>query len=369
MSANEDEVDQFLWAHERDDVVWMSQNTNYIPLPEAVNEAIIKGIKTREYNHYPYAPGLPALKNVIFKDLGIDEGFEMLLTNGAIEALYILNRALIRGGDEVISSDPAFMPIHHQIESNGGRPVSIPIYGREWKLTPEQINERIGPKTSYILLIDPHNPLGTGYKKDEVKAICEIAEDNDLWLVHDITYRDFAYEHTLATNFFPAKTLLVSSFSKNCGFAGLRFGNLIAPEHIMPTMKRYDTNVLSVNILAQLGALKALETKDEWLPGLLERSRENQQIIKKAVDEVDGAYIPVFPSSTNMLIVDVSEAGAEPDDIQKRMLFDHKVFIRSGRYVSPGFGQRFIRVSFTVSKDGAERFAQAFPAVIRELRD
>lgn len=367
----QDIKDQFLWAHRQGDVVWMSQNTNSISLPDYISNAIIEAVKRKLYNQYPYAQGYPGLPEAILEDLGLldtEPKYSVLLTNGGIEALYILNRALLREGDEVISTDPTFMPIHHQIVMDGAKPIEIPIYDANWKLTPEEINERITPKTKMILLIDPHNPLGSGYSPREVKAICEIAQDNNLYLVDDITYRDFAYSHTLTSEFYPEKTLIVYSFSKNCGFAGMRIGALITPENIMKkTLKPYDTNVLSVNVLAQVAALKALETKDQWLKSMVAQSRKNQEIIKKCVDKIDGVYIPVFPSSTNMLVIDISALNIDPDDIQREMLFGYKVFIRSGKYVSPRFGHRFVRVSFTVPEDGVRRFASAFPEVLEKL--
>lgn len=365
--------DLFLWAHQRADVVWMSQNTNSIPIGDEITAAIVEAASSRKYNQYPYAPGYPGLNELLLDELGLrsfDPPYEVYLTNGAIEALYILNRALLREGDEVISTDPTFVPIHKQIEMDGARPIGVPIYGSTWKLTAEQANEALTGKTKMILLIDPHNPLGSGYTRDEVRAIAEVARDNDLWLVHDITYRDFAYEHTLASEFYPEKTLFTYSFSKNTGFAGMRIGALIAHSDIMrSTLKHYAPNVLSVNILAQVGAKTALETKKEWLPGMLDIARGNQKIIKDAVDSVKGAYIPVYPSSTNMLVIDIKDTGVDQNELQRRMLLEDKVFIRSGDYVSKRFGDRFIRVSFTVPKEGAERFAASFKKQMDALRD
>ena len=365
--------DLFLWAHDQKDVVWMSQNTNTIPMPDHMNGAIMEAVRTREYAQYPYAPGLPGLRELLMDDLGLtgsEPPFSTLLTNGAIEALYILNRALLRPGDEVISTDPTFVPIHKQIEMNGARPVAVPVYGSTWKLTPEQINENLGPKTKMILFIDPLNPLGSGYNRDEVRAVAEIAEDSKIWLVHDITYRDFAYEHTMASEFYPEGTLYAYSFSKNLGFAGMRIGALIAPAGLMDsTLRHYDTNVLSVNILAQVGARAALETKGEWMADMVAVARNNQNIIKEAVDRVPGAFIPVFPSSTNMLVIDIADTGVDPDDLQREMLLEDHVFIRSGGYVSAAFGHRFVRVSFTVPEEGARRFADSFVRRMGELGD
>ena len=149
----------------------------------------------------------------------------------------------------------------------------------------------------------------------------------------------------------------------------MRIGILAAPKALMQRLMPFNTNVLSVNILAQRAALAAMGCIGEWLPGLRAQLLRNQEIIKKAVDRVDGCFLPVFPSRTNMFVVDISATGIDPDDVQNTLLYDHKVFIRSGKYVSNSFGEKFIRVSFSVTQEGAEAFAREFPKVMEELKD
>ncbi len=354
-------MDKFQYAHEHaDEIVWMSQNTNHIPLSPKIEEAILEAIRSREYNLYPYSKGVDGLPEAILKDLDLGGGWDVIVTNGGIEALYILNRALLSEGDEVIATDPSFMPIHHQIRLSGANPVELPIYKEPWKMTPEAIRAAITPKTKMILLIDPINPVGTAYTRGEVKEICEIAREHDLYIIDDITYRDFSPDHTLTSEFYPEKSIIVYSFSKTSAFAGMRIGALIAPKELMEKMRPYNTNVLSVNILAQRGALASLETKGEWLDRMLKTAMRSQEIVKEAVDEEGGAFIPVFPSRTNMLIIDISALGIDGDELEHRMLYGDGVFIRGGSYLSPRFGKNFIRVSFTVPNDGAERFKESF---------
>ena len=207
--------------------------------------------------------------------------------------------------------------------------------------------------------------MGTAYAPDEVEKIAKIASENALTLIHDITYRDFSLDHCLATNFYKENTVLAYSFSKTMGFAGMRLGALIAPKKMMDNFRPFDTNVLSANAVAQAGAKKALEIKSKWLPDMLDTANANQEVIKKAVDKVEGAFIPVFPSRTNMLVIDISGTGKKPDWIQEQMLKRHGVFVRGGGYVSKGFGERFLRVSFTVPREGAQRFYHGFLDVMK----
>ncbi len=347
----------------------MSQNTNTIPTSPEVEKAILESAKSKEYNLYPLAPGIFGLQDAIFKDLGISkEEFDCLITPGGIEGLYILNRALLKKGDNVIASDPSFMPIHHQVRLSDAEVKELPVYQEPWKLTEEQVKEAVDDKTRMFLLIDPLNPLGTPYAKDEVKAFCDICQDHDLYMIDDITYRDFADEHTLTTDFYPEKTLIAYSFSKNCGFAGMRIGALLAPKDIMKELKPYNTNVLSVNIIAQRAALAALETKEKWIDRVVGISRKNQESIKNCVEGIEGAFLPVYPSHTNMFVIDISETKIDPDEVEKKLLFEHHVFVRGGNYLSKRFGSRFVRTSFSIPEEQCAKFCEAFPKVIEELR-
>jgi aspartate/methionine/tyrosine aminotransferase len=360
----------FDYAHKhRDEIVWMSQNTNTIPTSPEIEKAIMESMKSREYNLYPYSPGIFGLQEAIFKDLGIShDDFDCLITPGGIEGLYILNRALLRKEDNVIASDPSFMPIHHQIRLSDAEVKELPVYQEPWKLTEEQVKEAVDDRTKMFLLIDPLNPLGTPYTKDEVKAFCDICEDHDLYMIDDITYRDFADAHTLTTEFIPEKTLIAYSFSKNCGFAGMRIGALVAPKDIMKELKPYNTNVLSVNIIAQRAALAALKGKDQWIDRVVGISRKNQEAIKNCVDKIKGAFLPVYPSHTNMFVIDISDTKIDPDEVEKKLLFNYHVFVRGGNYLSKNFGSKFVRTSFSIPEDQCAKFCEAFPKVIEELR-
>ena len=119
--------------------------------------------------------------------------------------------------------------------------------------------------------------------------------------------------------------------------------------------------------MGQRAAIAALETKAEWLPGLVETAVNNQKLIKEAVDRVDGAKLPVYPSAASMMVIDISEHNADPQDVQDKLLYENDIFVRAGNYVSARFGDNFIRVSFSIPTSEVERFAEAFPKVMKEL--
>ncbi|HEV2429199.1 MAG TPA: aminotransferase class I/II-fold pyridoxal phosphate-dependent enzyme, partial [Thermoplasmata archaeon] len=276
--------DAFRYAHaHRREIVWMSQNTNHLVPESVVRSALEEAIGEHRYEGYPYAPGLEELRDWVLADLGLPPDARALVSAGGTEALYMLTRALLSPGDEVIASDPSYLIIHRFIELSGARTRNLDIYAPPWRLTAERIAEAIGPKTRIILLIDPLNPLGSGYPEEEVRAIAELARDHHLWLVNDVTYRDFADRPTLAHAFAPEQTVTVWSVSKNCGLAGLRLGGLAGRPDLVQTIARYNTNDLGVNILAQVAALAALKTKAEWFPLVRATTRANQTRIREVV--------------------------------------------------------------------------------------
>ncbi|MCK4718834.1 MAG: pyridoxal phosphate-dependent aminotransferase [Thermoplasmata archaeon] len=360
--------DCFIYAHEhREEIIWMSQNTNQLPTDPRIEGAMLDAIRQKDYVFYPYNKGVFGLREALLADVNAPEEYEALITNGAIEALYALTRALLKPGDGVICTNPSFMPIHHQIRLCGAVPVELPIYAPPYKMTVEQAQEAIDARTKALLLIDPHNPMGSQYDKDEVKGLCDLAEDYRLWFIHDITYIDFAHTHTAAHDIIPERTIDVYSFSKNSAMAGMRIGGLMAPGAIMELVEPYNTNVLSANVIAQRAALASLETKKEWIGRMVGQARRNQAMIKEAVDDIPGLSLPVYPSGSNMFVMDLGDTGIDPDRLQEELLYEHNIFVRSGTYVSEEFGDRFVRISFTVPEEGIKMFVAALPEAVRKL--
>jgi aspartate aminotransferase len=359
--------DAFRYAHaHRQEVAWLSQNTNHLVPPEVVRGAIEEAVRQRLYEGYPLGSGDAELLELVAADLGVP-GAVPFLTSGGTESLYMLTRALLRSGDEVLASDPSYLIIHRFVELAGATTRCLDIYRPPWRLTADRVHEAIGPKTKMLLLIDPLNPLGSGYPREEVKALAEIAHDKHLLLLNDVTYRDFSEGHTLAAEFAPEETVTVWSVSKNCGLAGLRLGGLLGRPELVGRIAKYNTNDLGVNILAQVAAKAALRTKKQWIDQVVRQTRANGRRIEEVVKGVAGATTPAAPSRANMTIIDIAPTGVRPEAVQEEMLRKDGVFVRSGSYLSPTHGSRFVRVSFSNAPADIERFARSFPAAMRAL--
>jgi aspartate aminotransferase len=360
--------DAFRYAHaHRRQVAWMSQNTNHLVPSQMIREAVEEALREHRYEGYPFATGDPELLELVRADLGLP-GAVPFLTGGGTEALYMIARALLGPGDEVVASDPSYLIIHRFVELAGAHTRNLDIYAPPFRLTADRVQEAVGPKTKMILLIDPLNPLGSGYPRAEVRAIAEIARDHHLLLLNDVTYRDFSHDPALAAEFAPENTVTVWSVSKNCGLAGLRIGGFAASPERVKAIAKYNTNDLGVNILAQVAATAALRSKAHWIGEVVRQTRANFDRVAAIASAVDGVTVPVHPSWANMTILDTSATGLSPEAIQEEMLRTHGVFVRSGNYLSPTHGSKFVRVSFSNPPSDLDRFATAFPETIRALR-
>ena len=268
---------------------------------------------------------------------------------------------------EMITSDPSYFVVHKFAKLGGAKCTDLPIYNGNYRFDIEDIKNAINPKTRSIFLIDPINPLGSTYPKDEKRAICEVAEDHDIWVIDDITYRDFAPNHTLAADLLPEKTITAYSVSKNCGLAGMRVGSLVGPKDFISDVRETMVSDLGINVIGQRASIAALKTKTEWLPRLVKTALHNQSLIKGAVDKIDGVELPVYPSAASMMVIDISKHNANPQDVQDKLLYKYDIFVRAGNYVSARFGDNFIRVSFSIPTPEVKRFVEAFPKVMAEL--
>lgn len=352
------------------DMIWMGQNTNELHKENDIVDAMTKCIEDREYNKYPPPEGFSELKELILDDLDLsNEDVEILINAGATESLYLAMNAVLDEGHNVITPDPGYLIIDNFASRFASEIRSVAIYNEEcnYKLTPEIVRENMDENTRVILLIDPLNPLGSSYTEDEIKEFAEIAIENGIFLVHDITYRDFAKEHFLAAKYAPKHTITMYSFSKSYGMAGLRLGGIIAAPYVIDVVKSIIINDVGTSLVAQAGAIAALKSKHEWIDYVKDTTRANQDIIKEVVDEIDGVFLPVYPSSANMMVIDLSGAGIDPEDMSTYLL-KKGVFTRQGSYTSNRFGDNYLRVSYSIDPEKVKVFAKEFKDGVEALR-
>ena len=359
----------FNYVYNDPDMIWMGQNTNHLHDQDGVMEAMIASIRWNDYCKYPPPEGFPRLRELIMEDLGLGNEYDILVTAGATESLYLCANDILEPKNNTITCDPGYLIIDNFASRFGDHVKSVPVYNEEcgYKLTPELVRENLDKNTKLISLVDPLNPLGSSYTKEERKEFKDIAEDHEIYLLHDITYRDFAREHQLMAEICPEYTVTVYSFSKIYGMAGMRIGAVVGIPEIINSIRSIVINDLGTNLVAQNGAMAAIESKPKWLDRVRSITRHNQDIIKQAVDQVDGAHIAVYPSDGNMMAIDMIDTGVTPREMAD-YLIERKIFAREGSYTSKEFGHRYLRVSFSIPTTQVEYFTECFLEGIEALK-
>lgn len=347
---------------------WMGQNTNHYTVDPAVRKAMVDCIEEEEFHAYAPPLGLEELRTLIVEELGLLQ-HTCMVTDGAVEGLYNVCRTFCRPGDQFVTTDPTWAWPMAFAKAADADVVQIPIYGEEhgFRLDPARLAKAVSARTRMIYLVDPNNPIGSCCTADEMRQIADIARDVGAILVHDCTYRDFAFNHTLAATFYPEKTITVWSFSKWLGFAGLRVGALVASSDIIEQLAAAPPNNLGSSMLAQRGAIAGLKTKAQWFPTVLRAQRKNQELIKRTVDKIKGLSMPVFPSNGNFLVIECADAGIRPEALAS-VMGRHNIQIRHGGYHTKAFGDRFIKVSVTVPEAWVKEFCDLLPQAIEEAR-
>ena len=350
-----------------EDMIWMGQNTNHLQ-DDTISDAMIEAIKEKNYCKYPAPEGFSELKQLILDDFGFKD-LEVLLTAGATESLYLCMQALLEPEDNVILSDPGYFIIGDFANRFANEVRYVPIYSEEnhYKLTPKLLRENMDENTRMAILIDPLNPLGSAYTEDELKEFAEIAKENDLYLLHDVTYKDFARQHFNMEDYAPGQTLTIFSFSKIFGMAGLRIGGVISSKPIVDAIRNAVVNDLGVNIITQYGAIAGLKTKHEWIGRIRETCFENQRLINEMIEPIEGVFLPVYPSDANMMVIDLSGAGINPKEMSN-YLVSRNLFTREGEYTSEDFGDRYLRISFSIPTEEIKIFCEEFPKAVEALR-
>jgi aspartate/methionine/tyrosine aminotransferase len=345
-----------------DDLVHMGHNCNQLELDPAIHAAMIEAIEGDEYRNYTPPFGFEELRALMLDDVGVP-GMAAMVTQGATEAIFQAMSTVLQPGDQAIVSDPGWPHIGNFARQLGAEVIEVPLYASgSHKMTADAVRPYVTPRTKLVALVDPLNPLGSSYTERDVTDLCALVEEIDAYLLHDATYRDFA-----APGHFPAiryskRAFMNVSLSKICGFAGMRVGATIAAPQFVRKVAERQISRLGGNWIAQKGAIAAYRTKAAWRPRVVDTNRRNQQLLKDVIATIPGLEVIVYPSSGNFLALDVTGTGLDAEAFVRKVL-DAGFVIRSGGYTSPRFGNRFVRVTTTVSVSDMTRFCSTLPSL------
>src|SRR6266702_5045040 len=326
---------------------WLGQNTNHIESHPAVREAMLRSIVA---------------------DLGTP-GAEALVTEGGVNALAMICRARCKPGTTLVTTDPTWKWPCLFARQQGAEVIEIPIYDPacNYRLTPEALKAHVDERTAIIYLVDPNNPLGIRYTREEIESFAAIARDCGALLVHDCTYRDFADGHTPALHVAPKGSVVSTSFSKWLGLAGLRIGALVAAPDLFEELALTSTSVLGASVIAQRAAQAGLSVKAEWMKKVRGIDRANKAMIQEAAAAIEGLALPIMPSHGNFLVLETIAAGNRPEALVE-CYRRPGIMIRQGTYHTQRFGDRFVKISTSVLSSWVEKFCTLLPEMVAQAR-
>ncbi len=225
------------------DVINLSVGEPDFNTPDHIKEAAKKAVDDN-YSRYSPVPGYPELRKAIVDKLKNENGLdyqmsEILVSNGAKQSVCNTVMALVNPGDEVIIPAPYWVSYPQMVKLAGGEPVIVEAtFDQNFKMTPEQLEAAITPRTRLVILCSPSNPTGSVYNKEELRALANIIlKHEDLFVLADEIYEHINYVgHHESIAQFPGmkeRAIIVNGVSKAYAMTGWRIGYIAAPEWIV----------------------------------------------------------------------------------------------------------------------------------------
>lgn len=315
---------------------------------DEVTEAMRKG-----YTHYTPSAGLMELREAVTDYVGETRGFQprtdqVLITPGAKPVIFYTMTSLVDPGDEVIFPDPGF-PAYGSITAYLGAK-EVPIQLREeneFRLSPDDLAEKVTPKTKLIIINSPHNPTGSVLEKREVEAIAEIAEENDCWILSDEIYSEMIYEgshHSVGeSDKCLERTILLDGFSKNYAMAGWRLGYAVAPTELVEKMTLMLINSVScTNSFIQWAGIKALQ--GPRMTGMIESLRVRRDHIVEGLNTLPG-FNCLKPRGSFFAYPNISGTGMRSPDLADFLMSEAGVAALPGTAFSTS-GLDYLRFAY-----------------------
>jgi aspartate aminotransferase len=370
------EIMELAW--EDPEVIHLEVGEPDFPTPEHVVEAAYEAART---GHTRYAPnaGIPELREALADKVTRRNGYEahpdqVVVTQGGIQALYLVLLALLEPGDEVLLPDPAWPNFRMIAHLLGARVLPYPLVS-EGDFLPrlEDLERLVTPRTRAILVNTPSNPLGTVVPRELVNSLLEFARRRDLWYISDEVYDEIIFDDAFvsAGAVADASDRLVSvySFSKVYAMTGWRVGYLVAPPDLAKLLTGMQEPIVScVNTPAQMAALAAVTGPQDVVRKMRESYRERRDELLEILER--GNLSSSQPSGAFYVWTDVSAANIPSMEVARSLIEREHVAVAPGSAFGD-LGEGYVRLSLASSRedllDGASRLVR-FVHLLGEVR-
>jgi aspartate/methionine/tyrosine aminotransferase len=341
------------------------------PTPDYIVEAAALAARDPAMHHYTASAGLPELRAAVaathLRDGLTLDASQVVVTNGAKQAVFTAFQILLDPGDEVLIPAPYWVTYPTAVELAGGVPVFVPTDDRAGFLaTVEQLEAARTGRTKVLLFVSPSNPTGAVYPRDRIEAIGRWAEAQGVWIVTDEIYNRLVYDGTtfhsmpVVTPGIVDRTVVINGVSKTYAMTGWRVGWLAGPSRVAEAAIRLQSHVSSnVSNVAQAAALAALTGPDDTVDEMraaFDRRRNTMVSMLNDVPGVEcatpGGAFYTFPNVSGLLGVDLAGTTATSSlELAALLLDEIQIAVVPGEaFGAPGYA----RLSFALADDDLE---------------
>lgn len=342
------------------------------PTPPEVVEAAIEACRDPRMHHYTPTAGLPELREAIAETSQLHSGTEIaatnvLVTSGTKQAVAHAFTTLLDPGDEVLITSPYWVTFPEAILLAGGVPVVVPAdEARGFRVSVDDLERHLTPRTKALLFVSPSNPTGAVYPEARMEEIGKWAEERGLWVVSDEIYQHFTYGdvrfHSLP-EVVPAiadQTIRFNGTSKSYAMTGWRVGWLIAPKPFVAAAGNLQSHVCgNISNVSQWAALAALRSGTASVERMREAFAKRRGAILAGLERLPGFECPppdgafyVFPSVAGLLGRNIAGRRVDTSEQLAGLLLDEaKVAVVPGEaFGAPGH----LRFSYALADDQLE---------------
>lgn len=304
-------------------------------------------------------------------DVSYDPASEVIITVGGSEAIDIGLRAMLEEGDEVIIPEPSYVSYVPCTVMAGGVPVVVSLKEEnEFRLTAEELNDVITPKTKILILPFPNNPTGAIMERSDLEGIAKLCIEHDIFVLSDEIYAALTYkgDHVSIASLpgMRERTILINGFSKAYAMTGWRLGYACGPGPVISQMtKIHQYCIMCAPTTSQYAAVEALRHGDRDVDEMRSAYNERRRFLLHEFKRMGlqcfepyGAFY-VFPS--------IKEFGMTSDDFCTSLLKAKKVAVVPGTAFGD-CGEGFVRISYAYSIDNLKEALGRIEEYISELR-
>lgn len=314
------------------------------------------------------------ISNYIKRTQGVtyDPKTEVMVTVGGSEAIDVAFRAMLDTDDEVLIPEPSYVSYVPCAVLAGGKPVIIDLKAEnDFRLTAEEVLEKITDKTKILVLPFPNNPTGSVMGREELEKIAKVVIEKDLFVMSDEIYAELTYngKHVSITSIdgMKERTILINGFSKAYAMTGWRLGYACAPAVILKQMlKIHQYAIMCAPTTSQYAAVEALKNGDKDVEEMRRSYNHRRRFLMNAFHEMGlecfepfGAFY-VFPC--------IKEFGMTSEEFATRFLMEEKVATVPGTAFGDS-GEGFLRISYAYSLETLKIAMEKLSKFITKLRN